>query len=698
MKTYELPKGKVVYNYRYFLPYAPEWGDEKFCNQRLDELIAFCQEVQIDAVQFYVNILPGTYYMPAHNAEEQQHWAEWMKNTVAPAMRQNKISYQLNYQMLLGANSDGLDMRDEYQWEFMKNQRGEECLGCPCPIGSEFRRIMGKMLQLWADTKPDVVWIDDDFRMHNHGMNKNGPDYYCYCYNHLRTFAEYCGKKFSREDIVNEMMCPGKPSKWRLKWMEFLNNTMVDTAGWIKKQIHSVSPETRIALMTSAPDTHSFEGRDWKQVLTALSGKHKPMTRPCLGAYTTTKVPIRYNTISYWLMEQSMEVLEQKFGLDGVDFGLELESVAFTTWCRSVANDKYVLMLAQLLGANHITLSLSNLDGSAISEEPAIAPMLKNIRPKLQTIADMNLRLWKKHGVIFLNDSNIAGKIHAKEGWIYHDMAIKPKWEMQLLECGIPAYFLSSADAAKSGDVVVLKETTAWGPTDEEMKAILSKGVLLDGGAAEVLCKRGFGQYIGVRVIEENHGRRIHSEKYLPEVLPGVVENRVPQRGEEWFELELDGAKLLSQFIDAKNTYYVGSTIFENSLGGRVAVYAGSGEIAKGVFGNHSRLRWLHALIKYLSKDTFSFLAEIQHQCMTIVRSKGDIWLVSAANLGADHMDELSFDIVLDKPILSIQILNSKGKWLDADYNITETNDPGRSRITLKCDLSVFEWFIAKIN
>ncbi|MEI8248792.1 MAG: hypothetical protein WCI51_23390, partial [Lentisphaerota bacterium] len=64
MEAYKLPKDKVTYNYRYFLPYAPEWGSEKFCNQRLEELIVFCKDAQIDAVQFFVNTLPGTYYMP----------------------------------------------------------------------------------------------------------------------------------------------------------------------------------------------------------------------------------------------------------------------------------------------------------------------------------------------------------------------------------------------------------------------------------------------------------------------------------------------------------------------------------------------------------------------------------------------------------------------------------------------------------
>lgn len=199
MNVYEPSKTQVIYNYRYFLPYAPEWGKKNFCTRRLEELLEFCDAARIDAVQFYVNTRPGTYYMPASSADEQRHWARWMKKTVAPTLRSKGISHQLNYQQLLGSGSDGLDLRDEYDWKFMKNQHGEEAFGAPCPIDPDFRRIMGEMLRLWADTKPDLIWIDDDFRLHNHGMGQNGPDYYCYCDTHLNTFAERSGRRFSRE-------------------------------------------------------------------------------------------------------------------------------------------------------------------------------------------------------------------------------------------------------------------------------------------------------------------------------------------------------------------------------------------------------------------------------------------------------------------------------------------------------------------
>lgn len=52
MSVYELQKDKAIYNYRYFLPYAPEWGTEEFANQRLEELVDFCEQSKIEEVQF----------------------------------------------------------------------------------------------------------------------------------------------------------------------------------------------------------------------------------------------------------------------------------------------------------------------------------------------------------------------------------------------------------------------------------------------------------------------------------------------------------------------------------------------------------------------------------------------------------------------------------------------------------------------
>lgn len=693
-KIYKLPTDRVVYNYRYFLPYAPEWGTVEFCQKRLNELLEFCQQAEIDAVQFFVNTLPGTYYMPAHDAAEQEHWARWMKERVAPALRQQGVSYQLNLQMILGAQSYGVDMRDEYDWEFMVNQYGNETLGCACPLSPVFRKKMGEMLRLWAGTEPDIIWIDDDFRMHNHGLGNSELDFYCYCKRHLDEFALRNGRAYRVHELVAEVLRPGKPSPVRLSWLDFLDQTMNETAAWIRQQIHAVSPRTRLAQMTSAPDVHSAEGRNWKDFMTALCGEYPPITRPCSGVYTGTAVPVKDQTITFRFMYQSIAALEQTFGPNVVEYGPELENTRFTTWCKSVVNTEFVLLLGQLLGCPQITLSMNDLEGSAISDEPTTVPVLRDNKFRLQTLAEMHLRQWQPQGVIFICDPESARKVHLHADSRMQDLGLLRKWEDILLQMGIPGRYLSTAQAAKSNEIVVLERYTAWCASDAELKEILSGSVLLDGEAAEVIQQRGFGEYLGVTVgPHQSYG--VTAEVFQENILPGLNAQRVPHRGVSWYKLTLSGANLVSWFIDAKNHRHVGSTIYENRLGGRVAILAASGDfVPNGTFGNHARLRWLHGILRWLSREQFCLLPLLPHHGLTLVRSKIGEQLVALANLGTDVLNEIRFRLPLSAPLKRVNILDKAGQWQDTPCDCHGTDVPGVYFLTVPCHLNVFEWLI----
>jgi len=691
MQAYQLPKNKAVYNYRYFLPYAPEWGSSDICSQRLKELVDFCKKAEIDAVQFFVNILPGTYYMPAYSAGEQEHYARWMKETVRPALLETGVSFQLNFQMLLGAHSHGLDMRKNYQWDFLVNQHGKETLGCACPLSSKFRRDMGEMLKLWAWTEPDIIWIDDDFRMHNHGLAEGELDFYCYCKTHLARFAEFSGKKYSREKLVKEILREGVPGAVRLKWLDFLGVTMTETARWINTCVHDVSPLTRLALMTSAPDVHSAEGRNWKDMLTALCGPYLPITRPMCGLYTGTTVPVKQNACTYKYMSHSISVLRRIFGNDGIEFGPELENTRFTTWCKSVSNSQYVMIIGQLLGCPQITLSLNDLDGSPISHEPTTVPLLKNTKPFLHALTALDLAAWKSEGIVFIDDEKSAAKVQLSRNAKMADLGLVRYWEDILLECGIPAYHASSSEAALSDDVVALEGYTAWLPSDEDMRAILSKGVLLDAEACAVLEKRGFGEFTGVAAGEKAKWG-CQSEIYTRSSISGN-EQRIPHRGFRWRHMKNCGAEITSYIIDSQNNRYPGSFVYTNKLGGRVGIFNHEGEFSHGFFGYHARIDFFHKLIRFLSNEKFPVLAEVPHHCLHIVRTRGNEQLIGLANLGTDMINEVNFTLSAGNDINKINTvlqLNSKGEWVAADAVI-------QNRIlTVRCGINVFEWLIIK--
>lgn len=181
------------------------------------------------------------------------------------------VGYQLNFQNLVGATLNGVDFSDRYDWEFLVDQYGVESKGCACPIGKKFRENSAERLKIWAETEPDIIWIDDDLRLHNHGTplmsllaggRGDYMDYYCFCDEHIRLFNEKTGGRYDRETLVAAMTQEGEASSVREQYLSFLCETIVDTAAWIEKTVHAVSPKTKIAQMTSLADVHAAEGRD----------------------------------------------------------------------------------------------------------------------------------------------------------------------------------------------------------------------------------------------------------------------------------------------------------------------------------------------------------------------------------------------------------------------------------------------------
>jgi hypothetical protein len=260
-----------------------------------------------------------------------------------------------------------------------------------------------------------------------------------------------------------------------------------------------------------------------------------------------------------------------------------------------------------------------------------------------------------------------------------------------LLGAGIPGYYLNPQKAADCSDVVVLEHYTAWCLSDQQLLKILSKAVLLDGDALNVLQQRGFGIHCGAEILcHRSDGTA--SEQYRDNVLNGIVQRRIPHRSADWYEIESKCAQIISEFIDGKNRHYPGSSIYENTLGGRVAVYASNGDFANGTFGNPIRLKWLHSILGWLSNDQFPVLPHIPHHCLCLARSINDTQLIALANLGTDDLDEIKLKIPHDQKPAKIETVAKDGIWIQQGFDYCGEV----IRITCKNPIRPFEWFIIR--
>jgi hypothetical protein len=686
---------KTHISFRYFLPWAPAWGDQKLADQRLEELVRFGHEAQIDSVQFFVNTFRHTYYALPVDVESQREWIDWMREVVAPRIRREGFGLELNFQQLLGATTSNTDLRSLYKWkQFMVDHYGNTSHGSPCPEDPVFRAEMAKMLRGWAGTKPDILWIDDDFRLHNHSTD----GMFCYCPLHLKKFAQRAGKDFSREEILAAVLQPGAPSAFRNQWLDFLGDCMAEFAQWISDNVHSQSPETRVALMTSGTNIHSLEGRDWKKVLGNFAGKFKPLIRPTFGLYTGTTAPPKSASAGLTSIISQLQVVEQSLGENNCDFAPELENTRYTTWAKSVAHSTHSLILGQLMGLPMITAAVNDLDGSPLAEEPTTVPLFRNARPRMEAIAALDLKRWPIHGLVCLSDKDAARKTQLTAKADYYDMAPGSHLESVFVQMGIPLNYQTAANAAASGEVVLIEAGTVWNASDEELKKILSGAALLTSGAARMISERGLAELLGVKV-NRHRTQGIQSEEYLDDKLPGVTKIRVPHRGADWDEVEIldPRVEVASYFCDMIGEKHLGTALFKNSRGGRIAIYAQNSDMQGGLFGSHARRRWLHGVLTWLSDGKFKALPVIPQHGISLLKQNENQWLYSFCNLGTDVLTAFQLRWQNAGGIRSISCLQKDGRWQRLKFSITTGNDGCSPQLIFETNLNCYDWLVLLI-
>lgn len=639
-------KQKIRQNYilRYYLPVKPCF-DKDYTEKRFKELVAFCKRTKTQSVMFFVASRPDYYYLP-----DDVETTKLVRDQMTPyieRLRKEQISYQINFQNLLGSISGGENVGDLYAYNFAVDQFGASAQGCACPIDDVFRRQTGERLRIWAETKPDVIWIDDDFRLHNHGTpmlalseGKSAyQDFYCFCNKHISRFNRENGTDYTREDLVGEIVKSGKPSGVRKKYFDFLNRTMTETAEWIEKTIHSVSPDTRIALMTSVPDVQTAEGRNWKDILTAFSGKYSPMLRPHFGPYREN-APCDFISC-YKMLDQSIEQIRETY--DGkIDFCPEIENTRYTVWTKSAAATTFQLRLAAFTGCKDITLALHDLDGGALSDEPLYEKMLIKEKKRLDKLVSLNLGDAERIGVSIPTAGDSAEKYVLKDGEGYEKLGgYFRSVENYLLRMGIPCKYESANKYSDEyqGGVVALDGYSAGFLSDEQLKNIFKGGVFLEGSALETLIERGFGGYIGIESCKRRKGS-VNCEIIKTFTRKDGTYIRLPSRigVNHLFAVKPSaGAEILSEFVTPHSEKFPAMTYYENKAGGRVAVYPADRDFGDGFFTHH-RVTFF--------KDVFSMLdaslprIEVHNSALVLVRKKAEKNYYFIANLSADKMEK----------------------------------------------------------
>lgn len=565
-------------------------------NELLAELSVKSREWRIDEVIIKVDTEEFSHGHPA---------VEWLAGyqkqlfTVKEELEQLGIVYSLNPWLTLGHADRG--RREEGRisgFQGMVGDDGSECHHCACPLSPGWREHLFKLWKIYAETRPRVIWVEDDFRNFNHAPVKFG----CFCPLHLKLFSEAIGREVSREELVKALLAPGRPHPWREIYLGILRETMIELAGQLSGIVHSVSPETAIGLMSSGPRQHEIEGRDWRRLCDAFAAGGRLYSRPPLANYNEDSLRGLYYS------HDSIKLTRRMFPAGTVE-QTEVENFPFSRFSKSVAFTRLQIALSFAYGADGVTLNLFDHLGTPMASEAAYGTMLAADKEYFGALASLARGKGRWRGVRLIHHPRNALYKHLSPGASFRDLGGDGYAMMLALEgVGIPTvYDEEEGVAAVSGQSLRALE-------DVEIERLLSGGLLLDAVAARILIERGFVADIGVESVTEERPRGeldfiISAEEYFAPEFGGragcFLSSLLPMIGVDTGFPHLTpaaGASVVSRWVnpDAEPVAPAMSA-FVNARGGRVVVHGLDYNHAVGLnFFSPPRRRMFQQVFRFL--------------------------------------------------------------------------------------------------
>ena len=183
------PEGRVTLSWRIGLP---QWETDAAFGKLLSLLGEYRSVV--DEVCLFDSITHHL-YIPLDNYARRMEVAAGRLD----ALRRAGVgSAGIKVLCTIGHINEAWDYMPPLPFQAMVGHDGSVSTGCACPNTPEMRAYVRAKYELVARARPDFIWVDDDIRMHHHGVAWG-----CFCPTCLAQFAERAGGPFTREELVD---------------------------------------------------------------------------------------------------------------------------------------------------------------------------------------------------------------------------------------------------------------------------------------------------------------------------------------------------------------------------------------------------------------------------------------------------------------------------------------------------------------
>lgn len=465
--------------------------------QRINNIVAFCKKYKFDNVMLFLN--SEDYNVGHMTIEEAKPWIETMKRAKERLTKEG-ITVSLNPWMEGGHLDRGRKLREGQDFVTICDYNGKKCELVTCMYDENWRAYFKEFYSyIVREIQPEVVWVEDDFRLHNHGDLEYGG---CFCEHHMRAFNKVAGTDYSREEFVDRLFRKEPDEKVKEAFFQVNRSYIVDTAQFIADIVREANPDTKIGLMSSGHVNHSLEGRDWYGVHKAFANGGPMINR--------LHLPIGAETIStktYYQRFNYTTFICRGYLPEECHILPELENATFSTFAKDAEMVRFQAESAIPVEIEGMTYDIYDFAGNGTIPGYGYGEALAEINDYMTAVADSGYQYRTLSGITFLLDEMNAKNRPVKNS--FFDME-NDDFEFGAILQGLGISARCSKDKEFENQLIVLGAGTTYSLTDEQLRNIFKNNkVILEGKSATLLIDRGLGDLIGAggyEVIRNGNG------------------------------------------------------------------------------------------------------------------------------------------------------------------------------------------------
>jgi len=505
-----------------------------------------------------------------------------------------------------------------------------------CPEDDAFCKYIQSVMQTLAKTNPDLIMVDDDFRL----MFRDGRG--CACQLHMQAFNRLAGTALTREELVDILAYDKEHSQ---KYYELFAKTqeasLIKAAKAMRAGIDLVNPDIPGAFCGCGSNMEAAA-----EIAKILAGENHPVILRINNGNYLTSSGREFSRVFFRAASQIAKVR------DKVDIILDEPDTCpqnrYSTSAKVLHAHHVGTILEGAVGAKHwITRLVTHEPDSGVSYRKK----LKKYSGFYKTLSGLVPSLsWKGCKI----------PLSTKPYYDYAPMWTSETngWGIYLLErLGLPMYH-----STEPGGAVFLDGDEDKRFSDAEIETFFHGPLFLSAETAKRLCDRGFADLIGV-LPQDWEGLTPMSEQ----ILLNRKSCGIPAKIKELLVTDeaVQVLSVISHTTDHEHytPLFPGSVLFQNRLGGTTVVFSGTPNCPFGLgapfsFLNESRKEQFVALLKQANALPV-YYPEDAEIYLRVADMPNDTLFCAVFNLGLDTLEEIP--LICEKNVSKVEMLLPDG-------------------------------------